>query len=482
MRRRDFVKSIALLGSAAVFNGAGCSPIALLNKRDRKNTNVLFIFTDDQRYDTIGALGNPYIHTPNIDRLAKRSFIFENAYCFGGNAGAVCIPARNMTMSGQTFFRFPNNGKSMRVDPAWPNLPKSMNAAGYQTWYQEKSGSANLPSVRKDFEIRKDVHAVNNLRKGRPAKPTIDDAIEFITETRDQSRPFCMYLGLAGPHDPRWAPQKYRDLYDPEKLPFPPNYKPVHPYDIGDMTIRDECLEVWPRTKAAIRKHIHDYYSLVSSMDYDIGRLLDTLKETGRLKDTLIVFSSDQGVALGSHGMMGKQNLYEDTLRVPLMFSGPGVSVGKSDALTYIHDIYPTLCEYVSTEIPSGLDGKSLLPIICGKEKVSREYLYLAYKDTQRAVRGQKWKLIRYPQINVSQLFDLESDPLETNDLSAKQEHKATLDKMFKVMESQQKHYGDTVPLTSADPKPAKFIHPTERLKTPFPAGGLAPEPWPEDQ
>ena len=114
MRRREFVKSLALVGSAAVFNVAGCSSASLLSEKDRKKTNVLFIFTDDQRADTIAALGNPHIHTPNLDRLAKRSFIFENAYCFGGNAGAVCIPARNMTMSGQTFFRFEEDARRCR--------------------------------------------------------------------------------------------------------------------------------------------------------------------------------------------------------------------------------------------------------------------------------------------------------------------------------------------------------------------------------
>ena len=484
------MKSVALFGMASLFTSN--QPTYGSSRKNTKK-NVLFLFTDDQRYDAIRALGNPNIITPNLDKLVKRSFVFENAYCFGGNHGAVCIPARNMMMSGKVFFRFEQDARRCRkagikrrrsalyTTPEWPSFPKSMKAAGYETYFYEKSGSANNPDVRKQFDHAKDAHMVNLLKTGRPARPVVDETIEFIKDKRDKTKPFFIYLGLPCPHDPRWATKQFRDMYDPEKLPLPVNYKPVYPYDIGDMTVRDECLEVWPRTKKAIQRHLHDYYSLISSMDYDIGRLLDMMEETGLIEDTLIILSSDQGLAVGSHGLMGKQNIYEDTMRVPLLISGPGVPVGKSDALTYTHDIYPTVCDYVNTDIPEGLDGKSILPIVQGKKKKVRDLLYLAYKDSQRSVRDKKWKLIRFPQINITELYDVESDPYETNELSSKPEHKAVLDKMLKAMESQSKFYGDIVPLTSANPKPVKFVHPTERLETKYPCGGLAPEPWPED-
>ncbi len=486
LKRRQFIKLLTLYGGATI-----CTPNELVygaSKSKETKRNVLFIFTDDQRFDTISALGNSHIKTPNLDWLAKRSFVFNNAFCFGGNSGAVCIPARNMTMSGNVWTRFriddaykPEWG-ALWTNPDNPTFPKSMNAAGYETFYREKSGSANLPGVRLQFEHRKDIHMVNALRTGRPALGIVNDSIDFISKTRDKSRPFFMYLGFPCPHDPRWAIKKYRDLYDPKSLPLPSNYKPVHPYDIGDMTIRDECLEAWPRTKEAVQRHLHDYYALISSMDYDIGRLLDCLDEQGLTDNTLIIFSSDQGLAMGSHGLMGKQNLYDDTMRVPMMFAGPGISPGKSDALVYIHDIFPSACDLVGTDIPKDIDGKSLKPIIDRTSQKVRDHLMLAYKDTQRSVRDKKWKLIRYPQINISQLFDVVSDPYETNDLSARPEHKAVLDKMLKIMESQQKLYGDSLPLTSPNPKPAKFVHPTKKLKTAFPAGGLAPNPRPEDK
>ncbi len=434
--------------------------------------NVLFIFTDDQRFDTIGALGNPHIKTPNLDRLAKRSFVFRNAYNFGGNSGAVCIPARNMAMTGKVFFRFDAGTRDRGLGPT---LPKSMRAAGYETFYREKSGSANLPHIRKQFDHRKDIHMVNALRTGRAARRIVDDAIAFITTGRDTSKPFFMYLGFPCPHDPRWAGRRFRALYDPARLPVPPNYRPVHPWNIGDMTVRDECLEKWPRTEDAIRRHLHDYYSLISSMDFDIGRLLDTLDELALTEDTIVIFSADQGLALGSHGLMGKQSVYEDVQKVPLLFSGPGITEGESDAFAYVHDIYPTVCELVGAARPAGIDGRSLTPVIQGRRERVRDRVMLAYKNAQRSIRDERWKLIRFPQINRTQLFDLVSDPHETRDLSGDPKNAAVIERLMGKMADEQKRYDDRQPLTADQPKPAEFKHPAKKLKTAYPAGGPAP-------
>ena len=342
--RRSFLKHV---GAATV-----CGMVRPSESAQRPATskpNVLFIFTDDQRFDTIAALGNPNIVTPGLDRLAKRSFVFRNAYCLGGNTGAVCIPARNMTMSGCAWFGFNyDRGKKRLVeknmphaDPAKPTFPKSMRAAGYETYYSEKSGTANLPQIQTQFDHRQNVHMVNALATGRPARQVVDDAVTFLRSKRDKSRPFFMYLGLPCPHDPRWSTQQFRDLYDPAKIPLPSNYKPAYPWNIDQM-VRDEFLEAWPRTKDAIRSQLHDYYALISSMDHDIGRLLDGLDELKLTDETIVIFSSDQGIAIGSHGLMGKQNIYEDTMKVPLLLAGPGIARGESDALAYIHDIFPT--------------------------------------------------------------------------------------------------------------------------------------------
>ncbi len=475
MPRREFVKK-----GAAVTAAAASVSVAQRAPAKAQTPNIVYIFTDDQRFDTIRALGNPHIITPSLDRLAQRSFVFRNAYCFGGNSAAVCIPSRNMNMTGQTFFSFGTPGRDWRKSPratgAGPTLPKSMKAAGYETFYREKSGRANLPTIQTQFDHFKDVHMVNALRTGYAARSSVDDAIAFLQRERDATRPFFMYLGLPCPHDPRWSAKEFRDMYSRDTLPVPPNYRPVHAWDIGSpMTVRDERLEAWPRTEDAVRRHLFDYYALITSMDRDIGRLLDALDDMGLTDDTLIVFSSDQGLAMGSHGLMGKQSLYEDVMKVPMLFAGPGIPKGESDALCYIHDVYPTLCELIGTTVPDGLDGRSLAPILHGRADRVRDVLLLAYMSTQRSVRDDAWKLIRYPEIDRTQLFNLAADPRETQNLADDPAQSDRVASMMALLGREQKRVGDPIPLTVPEPKPAEFKPPAKKLRTPFPAGGLAP-------
>lgn len=471
--RRNFLMMTSAASLAAMAaNGLAAKP---------KKPNVLFVFTDDQRFDTIAALGNPHIITPGLDRLAKRSFVFRNAYCLGGNSGAVCIPARNMTMSGDAWFRFRYNTKKKAVgeantshcDPSKPTFPKSMSAAGYETYYSEKSGTANMPQIQTQFDRIENVHMVTALSTGRPAREVVDNAISFMRDERDGKRPFFMYLGLPCPHDPRWSTKAFRALYDAEKIPLPPNYQPLATYEIGQM-VRDEYLETFPRTKAAIHSQLKDYYALITSMDHDIGRLLDALDELKLSGETIVVFSSDQGIAMGSHGMMGKQSIYDDVMRVPLLFAGPGIKRGESDALAYIHDIYPTVCDLVGAKAPKGIDGKSLAPVIGGKSEKVRDTVLLAYRDHQRSVRDGRYKLIRFPKIDRTRLYDLEKDPRETNDLVGDPEHKPLIKRMMAMLADEQKRYGDTAPLSVDKPSKAEFVPPDPPRKKY--KGGDAPD------
>jgi arylsulfatase A-like enzyme len=439
--------------------------------------NIILVLTDDQRADTIHALGNSQIITPNLDRLAARSLVFERAYNFGGNCAAVCIPARNMLVTGNTYFRFDEGAfdKGLR-----DTLPKTLKAAGYETWYREKSGISNLPYIRTQFDHFADIHQVNALATGYAARGIVDEAIQFISKDRDKSKPFFLYLGFPCPHDPRWAAKEFRDLYDPAKLALPANFRPVHALDIGDMTSRDESLEAWPRSEEAIRRQTHDYYSLITGMDRDIGRLLDALEHQSLTDNTIVVFTSDQGIALGSHGLMGKQNLYDDTQRVPLLISGPGIPKGRSQALAYLHDLFPTLSELVGAKAPEKIDGLSLVPIISGKVVKVRDSLVTAYANTQRSIRDDQWHLIRFPQINRQMLFDLRLDPNETNDLASDPRYSGEIGRLSIALKAEQQRLGDTLPLVAKKPKPAAFIAPKEKLPTPYPAGGLAPGIAPE--
>jgi arylsulfatase A-like enzyme len=418
--------------------------------------NVLFLFTDDQRADTIRALGNPHVETPNLDRLAESGFAFRNAYCMGGDVPAVCTPSRYMLLSGLLLFHRKNAG------PDRPNFPRAMKDAGYFTYHHGKRGNT-CPPIQKLFDVDRYVsHDEKERRSGAPGKEIADAAVEFL-KTRAKDKPFFMYLAFGNPHDPRVASPEARSKVDDARLPLPANYRPVHPFDNGEMLVRDEQLAAWPRTPEEVRKHLGDYYAVIAQMDAEIGRILQALRDTGEADRTIVVFSSDHGLALGSHGLMGKQNVYEDGLKVPLLLSGPGVPRGRSDAFAYLFDVFPTVCELAGLPAPPGIDGKSLVPVLRGSAASVREAMMLAYRTCQRAARKGDWKVIRYPQIHRTQLFHLKDDPHETKDLSDDPAHAEKAKEMLELLARLQKEYDDDLPLTSPDRKPPEWTPPAPR-------------------
>jgi arylsulfatase A-like enzyme len=409
--------------------------------------NVLFLFADDQRPDTIAALGNDVIKTPNLDRIANNGFVFNNAYCMGATMGAVCNPSRHQVMSGMSLFRYKN------ADPksTWGAV---MRAAGYTTWHVSKNGNT-AKVAHKEFEHSSYLNDSQARTGGEQGKDAADRAITFLDNGWNQEKPLFMYIGFAGPHDPRGA-GKWADLYKREEIPLPLNYKPFHPFDNGEMVVRDEKLELWPRTEDAVRQHIHDYYGCISSIDANIGRVLAKLEEQGELENTVVIFSADHGLAVGSHGLFGKQSVYEHSMGAPMMFMGPGIEKGRSEAFAYLYDLFPTACDFAGVDAPTGLDGKSLAPVIRSESEAVRDTVFLAYRDVQRAVRRGDWKLIRYPKVDVTQLFHLSKDPDELTNLAENPEYAAKVEEMMALLTEQQAEFDDKVPLIVENPKPAK--------------------------
>jgi arylsulfatase A-like enzyme len=440
----------------------------LARAAETKRPNVLFLFTDDQRADAIGALGNPAIKTPAMDSLVRQGFAFRNNYCMGGNTGAVCTPSRNMLLSGRAYFRW----TGLMAPGDGPNFPVIMRKAGYITYHYGKRGNS-AQRIQERFDINKYLDENLDRVSGEPGKTIVDDAIKFLQDGHDQ-RPFFMYLAFGNPHDPRVAARKYLDLYQTDEIPLPKNFLPQHPFDNGEMLIRDELLAPWPRTPEEIRRQLHEYYAVISGLDYHLGRLLQAVKELGLSENTIIIFSSDNGLSMGGHGLMGKQNVYEEGMKVPLVVAGPGIPHGSSDALVYLLDIFPTVCEMVGTTVPGGLDGKSLLPVSQGKAKGVRDTLFLSYIDVQRAIRDDRWKMIRYPRINKTQLFDLRDDPEEMHDLAADPAQAGRIERMRNELREWQKQLGDRAPLTSEHPQDATFTPPTgEALKAELKRWGM---------
>lgn len=437
--------------------------------------NVLFLFADDMRADAVGALGTPHVRTPHLDRLVKRGVAFDRAYMQGGFNGATCVPSRAMLLSGQSAFRI--DEKLLR-DETWP---EAFAKAGYATFVSGKWHNGEK-SVLKCFQEARGMFLggmVNPLKghlrdaaDGKLGAPHLapkhmcavyaDEAVAFLG--RRHAKPFFCYVPFNAPHDPHTVPDDFAVTYDPEKLPLPPNLLPQHPFDNGDMTLRDEQLLPWPRDPKRVRQMLAEYYRYVSYLDAQIGRILDALERSPHAKNTLVVFAADSGVARGSHGLIGKQNCYEHSLRVPLVFAGPGVAAGKrAAAMCYLFDVLPTLGKLCGVPAPKGSEGVEFAAVLKEPDRPARERLFFAYKAVQRATRDDRWKLIRYPQIDKSQLFDLRADPHETTDLAGKPEHAAKLKDLLAALAAEQKRYGDALPLTAAKVLPAEWTPPAPK-------------------
>jgi arylsulfatase A-like enzyme len=435
--------------------------------------NILFLLSDDQRFDTIHALGNDDIRTPNLDRLVRDGFTFTHAFCMGSNQPAVCVASRAMMMTGRGLFH-----TAATIPKEQTMLPETLRAAGYTTFHTGKWHN-DRPSLARSFtggesiffggmtdQFKVPVQDFDPAGKYEPKRNKIGtkfssvlfaDAAEKFLRGHKGEQPFFLYVAFTSPHDPRTPPADFASLYDPAKLPLPKSFMPVHPFNNGELTIRDEKLAPWPRTPEVVRQHTADYYGMITSLDAEVGRILKALEESGKAKDTIVVFASDHGLAVGRHGLFGKQNLYDHSMRPPLIFAGPGVPHGKSDALCYLYDIYPTLCDLADVRIPATVEGKSLVPILRDKTPRVRDAVMLAYRDVQRAARTEEWKLIRYPQINKSQLFDVKDDPDELRDLAADPRQAAKLAEMTGLLREMQKQAGDKLPLSTDKPAPLKL-------------------------
>jgi arylsulfatase A-like enzyme len=433
--------------------------------------NVLFLFADDQRADTIAAHGNTHIKTPNIDRLVRDGVSFRRNYVMGGNSGAVCVASRAMLMTGKPWPEI--NTGTLAGEQLMPEL---FGANGYNTfgtgkWHNGQPawlrafqrGEAIMFGGMSNHEkvpIR-DLGPDGKLTEQRTGEKFsselfADAAIRFL-ETQDGSKPFFLYSAFTAPHDPRQPPPGYPANYA-ARPPLPANFQPQLPFDNGAMNGgRDENLGAWPRTEAMVRDQLAEYYAMIQHLDAQIDRILATLKARGFADNTIIVYAADNGLALGSHGLLGKQSVFEHSMRTPFIISGPGIPKGKSSqAFTYLLDIFPTLCELTGLTPPAGILGESVRPLWDGTKSQLRDSVFIPYIQVQRAVREDRWKLICYPKHNFIQLFDLQNDPDEMKsvyDDPANAPHVARL--LAKMKTWQTRVHDNVVVNTTSRPPPA---------------------------
>jgi arylsulfatase A-like enzyme len=400
--------------------------------------NIVFLLADDLRPDCLGVLGHPIVKTPNVDKLVGNGFIFRNAYTLGSNVGAVCMPSRTMILTGQSY---------LRRRPGTPTLAQTVKAAGYASMRSGKYG--NSPKALDDgFDQHLD---------GGNADGNVDNLMGFVKQHAGR-QPLFLSLASHEPHDPQFAPQEYYAKYNAADIPLPVNFLPFQPFDNGEIRVRDEKTLPWPRTKENVTGKLARYYASTTFWDAQVGRLITALQQAGQYDNSIFIVAGDNGLCLGEHGLLGKQNLYEfGGMHVPLIFAGPGIPKGETKAFAYLMDIYPTVCEMTGMPAPESLDAKSLVPVITGKAPKVRDYCFTAYKECQRAIRDDRWKLIRYPLIDKTQLFDLQADPHEMNDLAGQPEQAGRINEMLGLLKTQQQRYNDNAPLQVASPQDAAW-------------------------
>jgi arylsulfatase A-like enzyme len=449
--------------------------------------NILFLFTDDQAFETIRAFGHTDIDTPNMDRLVARGTTFTHTYNMGSYSPAVCVASRTMLVTGRSLWQaqaLHRDADQERIaGRLWPQL---LARAGYLTfftgkWHIQAKAEAAFDVVKKvrPGMPRDTPEAYNRPLPDQPdpwsaSDPALggfwqggrhwsevdaDDAVEFLGGVRGTEQPFFMYVAFNAPHDPRQAPQEFLDRYPLERIALPRNFQPEYPHkeEIGAGTkLRDERLGPFPRTPHAVKVHRREYYALITHLDVQIGRILDALEASGRGANTWIFLTSDHGLGVGHHGLFGKQNMYEHSLRVPFVVVGPGVAANRRIATPiYLQDVMPTTLELAGVPKPAGVYFHSLLPHLQGRTtRSSYPAIYGAYLGLQRAIIHDGFKLMVYPQAGATRLYDLRRDPDEKTDLAGLPAHAARKRELLRRLAALQKELGDALDLGGSPAAP----------------------------
>jgi arylsulfatase A-like enzyme len=445
--------------------------------------NILFIFADDQCFNTIRELGNQEVFTPTLDELARQGTVFTTCYNMGGWHGAVCVASRTMLNTGKFLWRAEavDNRPDLEALAASSRLwSKEMEKLGYETYMTGKwhvqiqppeifnqvgtvrggmPGAVpemyDRPLDESDWEWTPWDTAFGGFWQGGThwSEVVANETIGFLDKASASEKPFFMYVAFNAPHDPRQSPKEYVDKYPLQDIALPDNFLPEYPEkdSIGcSARLRDEKLAPFPRTEYAVKVHRQEYYAIISHMDAQIGRILSHLEETGQADNTYIFFTADHGLSVGQHGLIGKQNMYDHSMRPPLLIMGPGIPEGGTQEMeVYLQDLMPTAIEYAGGKVPDWVEFNSLKGIIDGSQTYSSyPKIYGAYMDLQRMIRVDDYKMIVYPRAGVIKLFDLVNDPSEKYNLAGASSQKDRVLDMFDQLQELQATMGDTLDLS----------------------------------
>jgi uncharacterized sulfatase len=434
--------------------------------------NVLLLLSDDLA-NTLGCYGHPVAKTPNLDALARRSVLFERAYCQFPH----CNPSRSSMLSGlrPRTTRVTNNEDNLYKNlPGVMTLPHWFREHGYATARCGKIFHLGVPTGLESMDDPQAWDFGTSFKDERPYPPKRDSAVKVATgkkqglpwtettgtdddlvdgnfaktaidwlERRDKSKPFFLAVGFHRPHLPLVAPAKYFDLYPFESIPLPP--EPAD--DVADIpsparngSVPGYAITTTPEQRRAA---IRGYLAAVSFMDAQAGRVLDALQRLGLAEDTIIVFSGDHGWHLGEHGLWHKRSLFEESARVPFLVRAPGARANgrRSASVVELLDVFPTLCDLAGVPAPGNLQGKSLRPVLNDPRAVLHPAAFTEARrgaDAEfwgRSVRTPRW---RYTEWNGGrdgvELYDHDADPREFTNLAGDPRHAGTMAELKRLL------------------------------------------------
>ncbi|SHI30823.1 sulfatase [Algibacter luteus] len=462
-------QKIFIFLNLALFCSCGSKPTNTLETAAEKKPNILFIVVDDLRPE-LNFYGANHINSPSLDKLAGESLIFERAYC---NI-PVCGASRASLLTGArpTRKRFIN--AHIKKDEDYPeaiSLPMLLKQNGYKTIsngkiYHYQNDDAEAwdeiwhPKSLWDYALAESQEIRKNTHRGLPFEAakvhdsvyrdgkTALKVIQDLNKLKEANQPFFLTMGLSKPHLPFTAPQKYWDLYDRDKIELPESY--IQPestpryafHNFGELRQYENIPKKGDLPNALAKELIHGYYACVSYIDAQIGLVLDELKRLDLEDDTIVILWGDHGWNLGDHKLWSKHVTFETALRTPLIIKVPGKTKGlKTNAITEFIDVYPSLAELTSIEIPDTVDGKSFVPII-NRKSVEKNWAVSKFKDAVTLIKGDLFYTEWVKDDGVAyarMLFDHKTDPLELDNLSEKPQYQ---DKVIELSKELRQKWG----------------------------------------
>ena len=447
---------------------AGAAGAAFAQSRPKKR-NVIFILTDDHRYDAMGFLkGQEWLETPQLDRLAREGAHFKNAFV----TTALCSPSRASILTGTYAHRHRIVDNNTPIPAGTTFFPAHLQKAGYKTgffgkWHmgaetdEPKPGFDQWVSFRGQGSYLPNANGININGKKVPQKGYITDeltayALDWL-RTLPKEQPYFMYLSHKAVHSEFIPAERHKGRYKDKKFVYPPTMAASgemaqhRPMWVQNQRNSWHGVEFPYHSNLDIAEYYKAYAETLLAVDESVGALLDELKKRGELDSTLVIYMGDNGFAFGEHGLIDKRTAYEESMRVPMLARCPELFSGGrvvKDVVANL-DIMPTVLDVAGATTPQGLDGQSWLPLAQGKAAPSwrKELLYEYYWErnfpqtpTMHALRGDRYKFIRYQGIwDVDELYDLQEDPLESRNLIYDPRHQETIramrERLFDVLE-----------------------------------------------